>query len=228
MSKLYKGKPSKFKGIKLSEEHKIKLKNNHWSRHGYIHPFKGKHHTEETKNRLREYFKDKPLSTEHKEKIKYNHASKKDGYISPRKGHKLRKDWVENIKKNSYFQRGEKHPNWKGWATPLYILIRTSRENKEWRKEVFKRDNYTCQECFSRNGNGKAIKFEAHHKKRFSLILKEFLNLYSQFSPIEDKETLLRLSFSYEQFWDISNGITLCEDCHNKTKWLIKKESPAL
>ena len=38
---------------------------------------------------------------------------------------------------------------------------------------------------------------EAHHKKAFYLILEEFLQQYSQFSPIEDKETLLRLAITY-------------------------------
>ena len=39
--------------------------------------------------------------------------------------------------------------------------------------------------------------WEAHHKKAFYLILEEFLQQYSQFSPIEDKETLLRLAITY-------------------------------
>ena len=31
-------------------------------------------------------------------------------------------------------------------------------EDKEWRTKVFKRDNWTCQECFKRGG-----KLQAHH-----------------------------------------------------------------
>ena len=37
----------------------------------------------------------------------------------------------------------------------------------------------------------------------------------------EDKETLVRLAFTYKPFWDIDNGKTLCEECHNKTKVYI-------
>jgi len=37
-------------------------------------------------------------------------------------------------------------------------------------------------------------------------------------NPIEDKETLVRLAISYEPFWNIDNGKTLCKICHNKTK----------
>jgi len=36
-----------------------------------------------------------------------------------------------------------------------------------------------------------------------------------------DKETLVRLAITYEPFWDIDNGETLCIDCHNKTKIVI-------
>jgi hypothetical protein len=39
---------------------------------------------------------------------------------------------------------------------------------------------------------------EAHHIKKFSILLAEFLSFYNQFSPIEDKETLVRLAISYE------------------------------
>ena len=39
--------------------------------------------------------------------------------------------------------------------------------------------------------------------------------IYSQFSPIEDKEKLVELAVSYQPFWDIANGKTLCYDCHD-------------
>ncbi len=111
---------------------------------------------------------------------------------------------------------GSESSNWRGGITPLYNLIRNSDTNKEWIKSVFKRDNYICQECFNRGD-----KLEAHHKnKRFNQILQEFLQQYNQFSPIEDKETLLRLAITYKPFWDLNNGETLCGECHNKTKFI--------
>lgn len=105
------------------------------------------------------------------------------------------------------------HWNWKGGITPSHTSIRNSFNNKTWIKKVFERDNYTCQDCGERG-----CRLEAHHIKNFSLILKEFLNKYNQFSPLEDTETLVRLSETYEPFWDINNGKTLCEKCHNFTK----------
>ena len=94
--------------------------------------------------------------------------------------------------------------------TNLIKSIRNSMEYVYWRNEVFKRDNYICQDCFKR-GSGN---LNAHHTKRFSIIFDEFLRKYDRFSPIEDKETLLKLALDYEPFWDTGNGETLCEDCH--------------
>ena len=112
------------------------------------------------------------------------------------------------------------HPNWQGGITPLRVLIRNLIEYKNWRKEVFKRDDFTCQECGQRGG-----KLEAHHKKSFSKLLSEFLKEYDQFSPIEDKETLVRLAIKYKDFWNIDNGQTFCKDCHKLTdNYKNKKE----
>ena len=104
-----------------------------------------------------------------------------------------------------------------GAISPLVRLIRNMILNKQWKIQVFKRDNYICQECFQIGG-----KIEAHHVKFFKNIFNEFLQLYSQFSPIEDKETLVRLAETYEPFWNIDNGITLCRSCHNKNKKRVK------
>jgi hypothetical protein len=105
--------------------------------------------------------------------------------------------------------RRENSVNWKGGVMDLQSAIRGLPENGQWIKNVFKKDKYTCQEC---GQIGKDL--EAHHIKRFSVILKEFLSKYSQFSLVEDKETLVRLSLSCPDFWEISNGRTLCVSCH--------------
>ncbi len=105
--------------------------------------------------------------------------------------------------------KGSNHWNWKNGLTNLRILIKKLLEYKQWRTKVFERDNYTCQECFNRG-----LEIHPHHKKPFRYILKEFLNFYNQFSLIEDKETLVRLAITWEDFWDIGHGITLCKECH--------------
>ena len=108
---------------------------------------------------------------------------------------------------------GSLSSQWQNGKTKLHKLIRNLLENGQWRTEVFKRDDYTCQECYKRGE-----KLEAHHKKEFHIIFAEFLKEYDQFSPLEDKETLLRLAMKYKPFWNIDNGQTLCKDCHNLTK----------
>ncbi len=105
---------------------------------------------------------------------------------------------------------GENSPNWKGGISPLSDSIRHLPEYGKWTLEVLKKANYTCEDC-SKKGY-----LEVHHKKEFHIILQEFLQEYNQFSPIEDKTTLIRLASNYQPFWDISNGKTVCLECHNK------------
>lgn len=109
---------------------------------------------------------------------------------------------------------GINHSTYIDGRTQLSYLIRAIAEYKNWRRKVFERDKFICQKCF-RKVSGK---LEAHHdKKSFSKLLSEFLKEYNQFSPIEDKETLVRLAIKWQPFWDINNGKTLCGDCHKRT-----------
>ena len=153
---------------------------------------KGHKHSEKIKEKIKIHHIGKKLSQEHKIKISESNKNKKIGKNNP----------MFNL-------RGKEHPCWKGGITSLTTLIRESTENIKWRNEIFKRDNYICQECYRNK-----IFLHAHHIKSFNKILKEFLNQYSQFSPFEDKEILLRLAITYEPFWDINNGKTLCKKCH--------------
>lgn len=122
----------------------------------------------------------------------------------------------ETREKMSISKRGRLHWNWQGKGS-LSKLIRSLAEIKVWRTKVFQRDNYTCQECYQYGS-----KLHSHHKKPFFLILRNFLDNYSQFSPIEDKETLVRLAITWKDFWDIDNGETLCIDCHKLTKSYLR------
>ena len=68
----------------------------------------------------------------------------------------------------------------------------------EWRRQVFKRDRYTCQICGVNNENSKNVYLNAHH--------------------IKPKRLFPELKFSVE------NGITLCVDCHAE----VHKRQPQL
>lgn len=59
---------------------------------------------------------------------------------------------------------GEKNHKWQGGITPINKAIRESLEYEEWRKKVFERDLYTCQDCGQVGGY-----LEADHIKPFSL-----------------------------------------------------------
>ena len=52
-------------------------------------------------------------------------------------------------KKQPRFQ-GENNPNWKGGITPENDKIHKSNEYREWRRQVFFRDRFTCRVCLSK------------------------------------------------------------------------------
>ena len=117
------------------------------------------------------------------------------------------------------FRGGSQSHFWKGGILKLTTSIRISQRSKIWKRAILERDKFSCVECGATH-----TKYHVDHIKRFTDIFKEFLQKYNQFSPIEDKETLLRLSQTHEPFWDLSNGRTLCIPCHKKTETYLNKK----
>lgn len=123
-------------------------------------------------------------------------------YGKIRLGMKATKETIEKLRKSHIGKmKGENHPNWKRGTALLEEQIRKCFEYRQWRSDVFTRDNFTCQDCGKRGGD-----LEAHHIKEFSLILKE-----NNIKTLEE-------AMNCEELWNINNGITLCKNCHNKTK----------
>lgn len=60
--------------------------------------------------------------------------------------------------KNPGFQKGDEHPNWRGGLSRERSRVMATQEYKEWRYEVFKRDNYRCVSCGANSNT-----LEAHH-----------------------------------------------------------------
>lgn len=140
--------------------------------------FKGKRHSEAAKEKNRIHHLGKTLSEEHKRKLREINLKNK---IRPP------------------ILLGMNNPSWRGGITPLYEKIRHSLQYELWREKIFKRDNYTCQNCGGRGGN-----LEVHHMKPFSKIIEEY--------NIKDFES----AYKCKVLWDIHNGITFCQNCHGE------------
>ena len=108
----------------------------------------------------------------------------------------------EKLRKNHL---KEKSPFWKGGRCNLVDKIKGSYQYRLWRKAVFQRDNWTCRHCNKRSKKGDKIEIHPHHIISFSLIL--------------DKECIktIEQALKCKQLWDVSNGLTLCLECHKKT-----------
>lgn len=196
------GKPSGKKGRKLSEAQKRTIAGKSIFQKGYIpwnkgkphlrkeeHPLWGKHHSEETRTMMSEAKKrlyesgwkvwnyGKHLSEETKEKIRKARAKQKN------------------------IPRGENHYFWRGGISPLKKRLATCFRRRQWRRAVFERDRFTCQQCGVRGGH-----LEADHIVPLYMILKG------------NKITTFEEAMQCESLWDVNNGRTLCLLCHRKTE----------
>lgn len=79
--------------------------------------------------------------------------------------------------------------------------IRASIPYQNWRKEIYKRDNYTCILCGETEGQ---LDID-HYPKSFRQILEE------------NNITKLKNSLFIDELWDTNNGRTLCIKCHRQT-----------
>lgn len=127
------------------------------------------------------------------------HNKGKKGPTSPMKGKKISEEIRNKIS-------GHNHYNWKGGNRSVNSIIRKCYEYRQWVQDIFKRDNYTCQECGKRG-----VELNAHHIKQFALILKEH------------KIQTLKEALICHELWNYENGQTLCVPCHRKTDSYLKK-----
>ena len=84
-------------------------------------------------------------------------------------------------------KKGDKNPRWKG-GVAYHRQERATFEYIDWRKAVFIRNDYTCQCCGAKNGNGHTVELNAHHVRNW-----------------KDNPSVR---------YDVDNGITLCSPCH--------------
>lgn len=119
-----------------------------------------------SKNSVPAWNKGIPLTEETKLKL-----SKKLKIVAKEKGYGL---WMTGKKSSTETRKKQREANMKriesgkhNWyidgRTPENVKIRHSSEYRDWRIAVFRRDNYTCQEC----GNH-GVKLNADHIKPFA------------------------------------------------------------
>ena len=199
--------------------HKINIGND-WN--------KGKHPSEETKQKISETLKGNIPWNKGKDNIYSEETRQKmsearigmipwnKGIMCPQiskalEGHLISEETREKIRESNkgkipwskgkicpIFSR-ENNGNWKGGITPLSHQIRYNFKYRQWRSDVFTRDDFTCQECGSKEN-----KLNTHHIESFNSILQKY------------EITTIKEALNCEELWNINNGITLCEKCHNK------------
>jgi 5-methylcytosine-specific restriction endonuclease McrA len=91
-------------------------------------------------------------------------------------------DKIQASRKRTYDKKGRRSTENK--------RLRGSKQYFDWRKAIYERDNYTCQDCKARGGKGNPVELHPHHIKPFA-------------------------TYPDHRF-DIANGVTLCANCHQK------------
>ena len=152
---------------------------------GENNPFYGKCHSEKSK---------KKISLHNAMRCDPEVRKKISKALTGRKLSKEVKDKISIATKRRV--KNGTHNFWKGGISKYYSEINHSLRNKQWRdwrEKVFERDNYTCQRCKAKCGNGKAIILHPHHIVPVVECVKK-----NNFDLIYDK----------------ANGKTVCIDCH--------------
>jgi hypothetical protein len=114
------------------------------------------------------------------------------------------------ISKNHFRWYGKDNPNWQGGVTELRLLVRKSKKYKQWRTEIFKRDEYRS------TITGSTGRLVVHHVRSFQEILEEFLELHPELDPssANDRTELFKLALHHEVLWDLCNGVTMLREEH--------------
>lgn len=105
---------------------------------------------------------------------------------------------------------GTNNLNWKGGTTSIVNKIRASTRMQVWRKQIFERDNYTCQLCGINIATTPQVKLEPHHIKFLDVIIKDN-NIITSKNAADCAE-----------LWDLSNRQTLCKECHSELHVLFR------
>ena len=145
----------------------------------------------------------KEVSKETRNKMsKCNSGKNNPNYGKKATEETLKKRSISMTGKNS----GSNHPNWKGGTSSINARLRMSIHGVNWKKNIFKRDDYTCSIC-----NKRGVELNAHHLKPFAELLNE-----NNIITVEE-------GLNNKNIWDINNGITCCKSCHKEIHRLLRR-----
>lgn len=119
----------------------MRIKRTAWNKglHTGIKPWLGKKRSEEDRKKMSDAKKGKfPLNLK---KFSIKGKQNNTGRTHFKKGFT---PWNKGLKG---FNEGEKNIFWEGGITPINVALRLSFDYEEFRKKVFERDLYICQEC---------------------------------------------------------------------------------
>ncbi len=148
----------------------------------------GKKHSRKARERMRTAVRKKrkfhKLTEEHKKNISLSSVGKNTWMLGRKqsehiKNKEKRENSLKAFRENAYkFPKGNKpwnkgihherikgenHWNWQGGKTKKQEAERKSSDYRNWRRDIFIRDEFTCQECGIKN-----VRLEAHHIKSWS------------------------------------------------------------
>jgi hypothetical protein len=134
-----------------------KFCSNKCARSGKNNPMFGKHHSEETREKMSDAKKGRRLSEETKKKLSDANKGENNFWYGKHHTEETKKK-ISNARKGKY--AGKNNPNWKGGISLKEFKNAYGLEPTDWQKlaqEIRKRDNFICQLC------GKKGATDVHH-----------------------------------------------------------------
>lgn len=189
-------------GHQVSEDTRQKIRESligHTTSPETMEKLRQRRHTQETKDKIKLTSTGRTHTQEAKEKIRQANLGSQHAKGAIRSEETRDKIRVANRVPRPE-RRGVNSPSWKGGCSrTLRMAIQASFEYKEWRREVFTRDRYTCLECGQIGGY-----LHVHHITHFQIIM----DMYSIETVEEAREC--------DDLWDTNNGVALCKKCHRQ------------
>lgn len=106
-------------------------------------------------------------------------------------------------------RRGENAAGYIDGRMPFRRLLKASTKYDEWRLAVFERDQWKCRKC---GNTGRTL--QVHHIIPFRRLLTAFKEAYPSLDYDKQKHLAVSLAENFDPFWDLSNGMVLCQQCH--------------